>query len=347
MSAFGNFMNIFFPGVGRRRQEQALNDAYMRNLQALSPFTTQTVNQPFQTTEVYDEQDPLAQLQQNDPNALMSQITKQGLFSQPQAESFARLMANPQTAQFGQALLSQAMSPQGDQIEGQLKQFIQARQMGLIPENTGFLDFKKAGGTNINNIMGNDKPIGNDAATWTNKRGERPSPMDTVMTATQKGFYPETADQRKSTQSATEAGPIFGGLIKYGFGEDDQKSLFPPASMGAGKRAVEGLKSWAAGVTDSDLRISLYDSSKNAVVTGLARLAGQVGNLTDRDVDTVANLLPTAGLTPEPVAREKFKQIGNLLKAKGVPDNILAEMGFPKWAISGQIDLPPGYKVVK
>ena len=193
------------------------------------------------------------------------------------------------------------------------------------------------------------KPLGTQASNWMNDKGDTPDPAMSAPQASSAGFKPMNTTNIQNMQAAKMAGPIFGSMMKYGFGSGNQKSLFPSKDVSMGGRAVDAARSWLSGVTDSDLRISLYNSSKDAIVAGLARLAGNVGTLTDRDVATVKGLLPVAGMTPDPIAKEKFKQIGVLLMGKGVTKDMLSQMGFPSWALDGSGSSnvpapPPGYK---
>jgi len=226
-------------------------------------------------------------------------------------------------------------------LSGDVQQFIQARELGLISENTSFEDFIntiKKPSTIVN--VGKVKPIGSNAVKFINAKGENPSVLATLEEIQQGGFKPTTTDQRKSILSASEAAPLMGELINLSFGRGRQKSLFPSDTESFLSRMAGGISAKVASVTDSNQRIALYNKTKDALVTGLARLVGQVGTLTDTDVDTVAGLFPTIGMTPQAQAKAQFKQIATLLRGKGVPRTNLIAMGFPSWALESNIKRP-------
>lgn len=109
-SAFGNFMDIFFPEIGQRRRQQSA-------LEALSGLGPQQAQVPFQA-ETFGPEDPLAQLQTQGQTGLFESIETPGLFSRPEIETLSKLLATPSTHKFGQALLGQAMAPQTGLFEG-------------------------------------------------------------------------------------------------------------------------------------------------------------------------------------------------------------------------------------
>jgi len=117
MSAFGNFLNIVFPEIAQRRHQQALRQLQTNIESSLSPFGPQTQEIPFQA-ETFGTEDPLQQLQTAGQSGLRSIREQPGLFTQPQIKGLAGLMASPETRQFGQQLLEQALSPVGGPFEG-------------------------------------------------------------------------------------------------------------------------------------------------------------------------------------------------------------------------------------
>jgi hypothetical protein len=161
------------------------------------------------------------------------------------------------------------------------------------------------------------------------------------LSATSKGLRPVTTEEAKSAGTGKAAAPIVGRLINAGFGKKGQKSLFPPISEGIIERGLSGVQSRIANIAQSDERTVLYNSMKDSFVTQLARLSGQVGTLTDRDVGLVRDLLPTIGFTPEPTARSQMKQIVGILQSKGVPEKTLKAFGLPDWAFEQNGEAPP------
>ena len=185
------------------------------------------------------------------------------------------------------------------------------------------------------------KPIGAGAANWMNKAGQQPPATMTIPEATAAGYFPTTAAKRKDILSASASVAPLGEMIKWGFGEKGKGGLFPSDKESLIGRTGGGISSFIAGKGETDKATSLYNASQNALVTSLARLVGQVGTLTDRDVDTVRDLFPRAGFTPESIAKAKFQSIATLLVGKGVPKKQLEDMGFPKWAF-GEPDVGNG-----
>lgn len=189
------------------------------------------------------------------------------------------------------------------------------------------------------------KILAENAKNWMNQQGKKASPTMTVEEATNAGFAPMTTDQQKSIKTGQEAAPLVASLTQIAFGDGKQKSLFPPATASLSQRLKGGLGSMSSNLTQSDERIVLYNRTKEAFVSSLARLSGQVGTLTDRDVGLVAGLFPTAGFTPEPIAKTQFKQIVKFLESKGVPQQELQRLGLPKWAFEARKapPMPPGF----
>ena len=215
---------------------------------------------------------------------------------------------------------------------------------GYVPGTPEFqkkmMDILQKPQTQIN--METKKPLGANAAKWRNEKGEQPNPMMTIEEATAAGFTPRSADELKSIMTGRQAAPLVGGLAAAAFGEGEDESLFPPITESPLERGVSGIQSWLAGKAQSDERLTLYSSLKDAFVSQMARLAGQVGTLTERDVDTVRGLFPVPGFTPEPIAKSQFRQIAAFLKSKGVPDDQLVSAGLPEWSISKPEGIPPG-----
>jgi len=244
------------------------------------------------------------------------------------------LIGIPETQQIGAQMLRSAM-PSPVKPTG-LMQNIQAAGVDLqTPAGQKImLDILKKPSTQVN--LSQVKPLADKAANWTNDQGEQPDPRMSVTEAAQMGYRPTTAGQRKDIQAASAAVAPLGQMIKWGFGKDDKEGLFPPESTGLIGRVAGGASSYLAGKAGSDEATTLYQANQEALVTALARLVGQVGTLTDRDVDTVRGLFPTAGFTPRNIAKAKFKSIATLLLGKGVPAKQLEDMGFPEWAFEAK-----------
>lgn len=319
MSAWINYLN---QAMGRA-QDRAANQKLSGLLYTPGQMQTQEQAGPF-----LPGQDRPQVTAMSAPTGLLANNPQYGEFA-------AQAIQSPYGQQVMQGLLSQ-MNPQGQEPTQLMRHLSAAGYMPGTPEyQQAIKDYLMKAQTQIN--LGLQKPLGADASQWSNEKGEKPSPMMTMEEASAKGFTPKTTEELKTTLGAEQASPAMANMLQYGFGKQGEKSLFPPESAGLLDRATGGAQAWLKGATDSDKRLSLYAKNQKALVTGLARLVGQVGTLTDRDVDTVAGLFPTPGLTPEPIAKEQFRTIAKLLMGKGVPQEKLQKMGFPGWAF-GQKD---------
>jgi len=240
------------------------------------------------------------------------------------------LLAVPETQGIGAQMLRDLM-PQPTKPTGVMQNLIAAGYIPDTPEyQQAMKDYLAKAQTQVN--IGETKPLGAGAANWSNAAGGQPPATMTINQAVAAGYKPTTAGQRKDIQSASAAAAPLGQMIKFGFGDNGDGGLFPPDDTGLIGRMGGGVESYFKGKGDIDKATSLYNTSQSALVTGLARLVGQVGTLTDRDVDTVRSLFPTAGFTPQSVAKAKFKSIATLLLGKGVPAKKLEDLGFPEWA---------------
>lgn len=175
-----------------------------------------------------------------------------------------------------------------------------------------------------------DQPIGTDAPKWRNADGQSPSPLMSPRDAVAAGFKPVTSGQ---VEAATQAGmyaPALGAMMGFG-GIGTDRSLFSPDGANLGDRAIAAASARIKAATSDPNSPELlsYTTFKDATLSGLARLVGQVGALTERDVQSVASLWPTPGLDTEGVAATKFRNIVTLLKTKGVGENYLKALGVP------------------
>lgn len=272
--------------------------------------------------------------QQQDAQAALSDALSGAMSGQDPRQLAQMLLSNPQTSDVGQQLAMSLMSQKPDRTTLQ-KNLIDA---GLTP---GTPEYQQAILNSVNKplVSMGENILGSDAAKWLNDKGEPANPTLTVQQATQQGYRPRTTDDLKKAQSGLEAAPLVGNLAKYAF--DPQKgSLFPAEGTNVISRGIQGVQSYLNGVTDSDTRIKLYNSTKQAFLSNMARLSGQVGTLTDRDVGLVAGLFPTPGFTPENVAKDQFRQVANFLLSKGVPKDKLIDSGLPEWAFNGDSKYP-------
>jgi len=237
-------------------------------------------------------------------------------------------------------------SPQ--KLSGDIQQFVQARDLRLIPENTSFADF-------INTIkkpsvvvkVGQLKPLGKNAASFINSEGKSALATDTINSATQKGFIPKTTDQLKSLSAGKAAGSAFKSIIENAFGDTPEDHIF----AGDTESTFDRLKGLVKGKFETALqtnkRVSLYNKNKEAALSGLSKLKGNVGTLTDVDIDMVRGLWPDPRFTPITQAREQFKSMTELLQGMGVSKDALIGYGFKPWMfgntendVQGIKDLP-------
>jgi len=240
------------------------------------------------------------------------------------------LIGVPETQGIGAQLIRDLM-PSPTKPTGLMQNLAMAGVDFNTPEGKKImLDAVMKPSTQVN--LNQTKPLGAGAANWMNAAGQSPDPRLSVSEASAQGFRPTTAATRKDILSAGASVAPLGEMIKWGFGEEGKGGLFPSDKEGLIGRTGGGISSFIAGKGETDKATSLYNASQNALVTSLARLVGQVGTLTDRDVDTVRDLFPRAGFTPVSIAKAKFQSIATLLVGKGVPKKQLEDMGFPKWA---------------
>ena len=260
-----------------------------------------------------------------------------GLLPEPVAGAVASLVANPQTRGVGQNTLQNLINrafPGAVEPTGRIAEFQQAKANKFIPADMSFLDYVKQVKTPAVTINQNlNRPLGATAKDWRNAEGKKPSPVETVASATEKGFVPVTTDEQKSIMAGQAAGPLIANLAEVAFGKKGEKSIFPPEGTSTTDRLLSGATAKMESLSESNPRVVLYDRTKESFVSQLARLSGQVGTLTDRDVGLVRGLFPVAGFTPEPLAKKQFKQIANLLLSKGVTKEKLVELGLPDWVL--------------
>jgi hypothetical protein len=188
--------------------------------------------------------------------------------------------------------------------------------------------------------IGQNKPLGKEASTWTNDEGDNPPPTYDVYRAAAEGYTPKTTDQLKSIQAGKAATPVIADIVSFGFGGEDEDSLFPSKDIPVQDRLLGAGIDYLKGITKSDERISLYNDSKRAFRAGIARLLGHTGVLTKKDVGDATALIPVPGLTTESQAKRQFQQMADLLIGLGVSREDLDELGMPTWAFGGG-DLSP------
>lgn len=185
--------------------------------------------------------------------------------------------------------------------------------------------------------MSTQKALGADAVKWRNSSGEAANPMLTVEQATAMGYTPRSNDEIKAIEATGQMADTMGSMVNWGIGSEG--SLFPPADKGAFDRMGSGLQAKWRAMTEDPNHPALvqYTKTKDATLSSLARMVGQVGQLTDRDVALVGGLWPTPGYTPEPIAARQFISMAALLKGKGLTDENLMNAGFPEWVVKGQM----------
>ena len=273
-----------------------------------------------------------------------------GLLPEPVAGAVAGLIANPQSRAVGQNTLQNLIDrafPGAVKPSGRIAEYQQAKAAGYLPKDEtgkemGFLEYLKLSRTPAVTINQNlNKALASDAKNWRDDKGNKPDPRFTVSEAVEKDFFPVTTEEQKSIEAAKASGPLIANLAEVAFGKEGEKSIFPPESASRTERFLSGAKAKISSIAEDDPRIVLYDRTKESFVSQLARLAGQVGTLTDRDVALVRGLFPTAGFTPEPLAKRQFTQIANLLLSKGVAKEQLLELGLPPWVFEDGGALPP------
>jgi hypothetical protein len=180
---------------------------------------------------------------------------------------------------------------------------------------------------------------------WRNEAGEPASPLLTIEQATAMGFTPRSNEEIKSIEATSQMAGTMGAMMGWGISEEG--SLFPPDDAGALERLRGGAEAkWKTVIEDPDSAdLIQYNKTKQATLSALARMVGQVGVLTDRDIGLVSQLWPTAGFTPESVARRQFTAMAKLLKGRGLTDEDLLQSGFPNWVVSGEA--PPKQQAKK
>jgi len=190
--------------------------------------------------------------------------------------------------------------------------------------------------------IGENKPLGASAVNYRNAQGEPASAMDTVASATARGYKPVSAEQLKNIQTAQATAPTVAGISNIAFGGKGQKSLFPTGKKSFMDRISSGLSAQSANVMQTDPRIVSYYSMKNAMISNIARIGGQTGVLTDPDVARMESLFPSPGFTPETVAREQFKTMASMLLSKGMTKDQLKQAGMADWMLGLPKGIPQG-----
>jgi hypothetical protein len=161
------------------------------------------------------------------------------------------------------------------------------------------------------------------------------TPSDAVA----QGFNPVTTGQSDAINQAGMSAPALGAMMGFG-GIGTDRSLFSPDGSNIGDRAIAAASARIKAATSDPNSPELlsYTTFKDATLSGLARLVGQVGALTERDVQSVAGLWPVPGLDTEGVAANKFRNIVTLLKSKGVGESYLNALGVPSQFLGEQSD---------
>ncbi len=185
--------------------------------------------------------------------------------------------------------------------------------------------------------INNSKPLGTDVINWRNAAGEQPNPLMTIESAYAAGFAPISPEERKAADAAGQAAPVIGRMLEFG-GIGTDKSLFPKDDANIVERGIGGAEARyrTATADPNSPELIAYNTFKDATLSNLARLSGQVGTLTDLDVQMVARLWPTPGFTTESVADLQFRNIVGLLKARGLGDDVLTQIGIPSRYLSAQ-----------
>lgn len=169
--------------------------------------------------------------------------------------------------------------------------------------------------------------VNGEGKTWGEYVQKNGLTSSTVPQALKAGFYPlstKGAQDRGDTASQAQA---FGSLYEL------QRDIYNEyEGQGWGERWLTGAGGNFLGTVGADSKlgndIKLWDDKSSAMLTGLARMVGQVGTLTEGDVEVVTGMLPqpypttTSPFPDNPeVAKRKMADIERYLRSKGINVN--------------------------
>lgn len=227
----------------------------------------------------------------------------------------------------------------GEAIKGQTTLAQNLQGAGLVPGTPEYQTAMREAvmKPQVSLDMSTQKALGADAVKWRNSAGEPPSPLLTVEQAASMGFTPRSNDEIKAIESTKQIAGTMGAMVDWGIGLEGD-SLFPPDNAGSLERMWGGVSSRWTAVTEDPNHPDLiqYTKTKDATLSALAKMVGQVGQLTDRDVNLVSGLWPKPGFTPRSVAIRQFKTMAKLLEGKGLSEKNLVAAGFPEWVFSDE-----------
>jgi len=341
MSAASNFLDLFFPQIGQRRYAQAVDQQRQQIAQALIPFTSRTELQPYQLSpdETFGPEDALQQLQAAGNTGLSSRVQLPGLFSQSQAQGIAGLLANPNTAKFGQALLSQMVTPPDTTTL-----YKNAIAAGLVPGTKEFQDFIHQAvlkpSTQIS--LGEQRLSVADAKSLVDEKGMHP-PAGILWNQLDTSKYKiQSPEQQKNENTLAGVSQILGRMVDLYF--DPKNPLY--FEGGIQERIKKGISNMSDLASQGHTNASSYNALVEGSLAPIVKSLGETGNLAKEDITRARKLLSDLALPDKKgVAVQKFKQLYEILQ-KGLGRN--ARLDLPGALTGGAPPPPPGYdKVVK
>lgn len=164
----------------------------------------------------------------------------------------------------------------------------------------------------------------------------------TQMEAHNNGYMYATDKQVSDLKSVKGSLDTLGEMQNMLFGNDGiytklEALSSPDAADKLLASGAIGIASKGFGAEQWQRNVRQFNDLRDSYLSQLSRMAGQVGTLTDRDVDLVRGMFPV--LTPKwgqwipsdaEEARQRFISIRNYVKSKGVdPDSILGNINIP------------------
>lgn len=165
----GSLVDLSF-NISKRAREQRQK----MNLESLAPFISRNIisqeQVPFMA-DTFSQGDPfreadLNQLREQGMGGLSSvqEVVRQqpGFFDEQQAQQLSSLFSGPQGPEQLTQLVASRMMPEEQKFTGPIQQYLEAKQLGLIPPEMDFAGFRKLGAQNqtINNVIGKpEEPV--------------------------------------------------------------------------------------------------------------------------------------------------------------------------------------------
>lgn len=146
----------------------------------------------------------------------------------------------------------------------------------------------------------------------------RPVPPYTPLSELRGNVRSVTPQDQKDFKQKQKSLHLVGKLRGMLFGDDDNDAIFGDESSTAKGRVSDMVTANVERVVQSDPKYRNYSHYSKGTIAPLAKSLGQVGSLSDRDLDLISNLVPSiTGLFPDSpeVAKKKLDLLDGLINA--------------------------------